>query len=76
MFFLLQLVVYTANKRLLLNFTEPVPVFEKKMVIENIERNAGKSTTLTGEDLFAGKYVGVLVGEAVDRPMVADALLY
>jgi hypothetical protein len=76
MFFLLQLIVYTPNKRLSLNVTEPIPVFEKKMVIENIECNAGKSASLTGEHLFAGKYVGVLVGKAVDRPMMSNALLH
>lgn len=44
------------------------------MIVENVECNTGKSPALTGEELLAGKNIRVLVGEAVNRPMMANAL--
>ena len=73
LFVALQLLIDRLHKLPTLAVGKPAPVPQQEVVVENVQRHAGKAPALTGEQPLAGQHLRVLVGEAIDCQVVANA---
>lgn len=70
----LKFLVDPNDKPITLNITEPAPVLEKKVIVQNIQSHTREASPLPGKYLLAGQHLRMLIGEAVHGPVVANAL--